>query len=145
MALFGRKKDDDKPSVVVLSYGGREGLLPKFTFQLDPERVDIVGRDEACSIQILDPKISRRQFSIGWNDDLEGYVATDLESANGTFVNGIKIGRPTKLHEGDTIEIGNSKLTYTTKRFKDQVTAIDHFKREGERFRGTMQMDMREE
>ncbi|MHC5113041.1 MAG: FHA domain-containing protein [Planctomycetota bacterium] len=142
MALFSRKKDDDVPSIVVLSYGGREGLLPKFSFPLDPERTDVVGRDEACSIQILDPKISRRQFSVHWDDDLEGFLATDLESANGTFVNKIKIGRPTKLREGDVIEVGNSKLTYTTKKFKDHVTAIDHFKREGERYRGTMQMDM---
>jgi hypothetical protein len=40
------------------------------------------------------------------------YILTDLESANGTFLNGVMLGEPTVLHSGDVIRVGHTELTF---------------------------------
>jgi pSer/pThr/pTyr-binding forkhead associated (FHA) protein len=42
----------------------------------------------------------------------DGVWLEDLESTNGTFVNGIKLTRPLKLTPGDVIRIGETDLRY---------------------------------
>jgi ABC-type multidrug transport system ATPase subunit len=39
-------------------------------------------------------------------------VLTDLESANGTFINGCRLARPTELKQGDRIDIGPFSLRF---------------------------------
>jgi serine protease Do len=62
------------------------------TVQYDPERDDLVGRQHA--------KIQRDP------DDANGFIITDLQSRNGTFVNNNKIGSPTKIMAGDVVQFG---------------------------------------
>jgi pSer/pThr/pTyr-binding forkhead associated (FHA) protein len=42
----------------------------------------------------------------------DGVWVEDLESTNGTFVNGIKLSRPQKLTPGDVIRVGETDLRY---------------------------------
>jgi pSer/pThr/pTyr-binding forkhead associated (FHA) protein len=42
----------------------------------------------------------------------DGVWLEDLESTNGTFVNGIKLSRPQKLAAGDVIRVGETDLRY---------------------------------
>jgi pSer/pThr/pTyr-binding forkhead associated (FHA) protein len=42
----------------------------------------------------------------------DGVWVEDLESTNGTFVNGIKLTRPQKLTPGDVIRVGETDLRY---------------------------------
>lgn len=42
----------------------------------------------------------------------DGVWLEDLESTNGTFVNGIKVTRPQKLTPGDVIRVGETDLRY---------------------------------
>ncbi len=65
-------------------------------------------------------------------------MASDLGSTNGTYLNGNKVSEPTLLREDDIIEVGHSRLVFTTRRFKDQMAAILHMKTYGERERGTL-------
>jgi pSer/pThr/pTyr-binding forkhead associated (FHA) protein len=59
-----------------------------------------------------DDTVSRRGCEI--TTDSEGRVwITDLNSACGTVVNGVKIFKPTQLRNGDAIDVGNVKLTAT--------------------------------
>jgi len=67
----------------------------------------IIGRSEAADIMIPEPLISRRHarilhLRIGANDF---YEVSDLESANGTFVNHAAVPHST-LVDGDTLQIG---------------------------------------
>ncbi len=68
-----------------------------------------VGREEGNSIQLNDERISR--FHVKVQDDQDKLVLTDLESTNGTKVNGqdcqVRI-----LRYGDLIAVGRSVLLF---------------------------------
>src|ERR1700754_3283700 len=68
-----------------------------------------VGRVSQCEIHIDDHAVSRRHCTLAVNGT--GLVVTDLESANGTFLN----ERPIKTaiaHPGDLIRVGATTLEY---------------------------------
>jgi len=69
----------------------------------------LVGRSDDCDIQIGDHSVSRRHARIEKNGD--GFVAVDLQSTNGTFVNHVPAGQ-TRLKDGDYVKIGNSIFRY---------------------------------
>jgi hypothetical protein len=45
-----------------------------------------------------------------------GYTLTDLESTNGTFVNGLRINNPTGLKRGDDVRFGDVRFAFLTPR-----------------------------
>jgi hypothetical protein len=68
-----------------------------------------IGREEGNSIQINDERISR--FHVKIQEDHDKIVLTDLESTNGTKVNGEDI-QLRILRYGDTIAMGRSVILY---------------------------------
>jgi transcriptional regulator with GAF, ATPase, and Fis domain len=70
-----------------------------------------IGRDEANQLCLMDSAVSRRHCAIQQVDDQ--YELVDLDSHNGTFVNGVPVGRKFIDH-GDMIRIGNSELVFLT-------------------------------
>jgi pSer/pThr/pTyr-binding forkhead associated (FHA) protein len=68
-----------------------------------------IGREEGNSIQLNDERVSR--FHIKIQDDLDKIVVTDLESTNGTRVNGEDI-QLRILRYGDVITVGRSVLLF---------------------------------
>jgi hypothetical protein len=140
MGLLSRKPAERPPTLVLLALGGNDDLWAKFTYPLGPGE-DIVGRDEGCSIQIGDPQISRQHLAINYAAQAGGFVARDLGSVNGTMVNGQRLEQPVVLSEGDLIELGNSRLLFTSERLTGQVPAI-RLKRFGERQIGTLPGEM---
>ena len=65
----------------------------------------IVGRDEGCGIRLDEPSVSRRHARFLVQD--EEVTVADLNSTNGTLVNGRKAkAAGTLLQGGDTIRIG---------------------------------------
>ncbi len=67
----------------------------------------IIGRASECDIVIDDMLVSRRHAEI--QQIKSAYFIKDLESRNGTFVNGKKIpeGKYLKLTRKDTIRLGS--------------------------------------
>ena len=102
------------------------------------QRTNVIGRDEALLIQILDEHVSRKHLQIHFDKDKEQYFALDMKSKHGVFVNGGKINNETALADGDQIYIGQTDLLFTEKDFTDRESALSHFKKVGERFRPTM-------
>ena len=74
-----------------------------------------IGREEGNSIQLNDDRVSR--FHIKIQEDHERLVLTDLESTNGTKVNGEDI-QLRILRFGDMINVGRSVLLFGT---QDQI------------------------
>ncbi|MBE2218594.1 MAG: trypsin-like peptidase domain-containing protein [Ignavibacteria bacterium] len=68
-----------------------------------------IGRDSGCNLVIDDSSISRRHLQILKEGDL--FIAVDLGSKNGTYVNGQKIIRK-ELRERDRIVIGGFTIVF---------------------------------
>ena len=100
-------------------------------------RTNVIGRDEALPIQILDDRVSRKHLRIGFDADSGQYYAADMHSKHGVFINGSKIADETPLNDGDHITVGRTSLFFTTKDFADRESALSHFKKAGERQRPT--------
>jgi transcriptional regulator with GAF, ATPase, and Fis domain len=71
-----------------------------------------LGRDTANQIMIGDSALSRKHCAIS-QVSAGVYEISDLESYNGTFVNGIKITR-TPIQHGDRICVGTSEFVFLT-------------------------------
>jgi len=100
-------------------------------------RTNVIGRDEALPIQILDDLVSRKHLQIRFDEDRNQYSAVDMKSKHGVFVNGTKISEQTMLIDGDYITIGRTSLLFTVKDFDTRESALSHFKKVGERMRPT--------
>ena len=74
-----------------------------------------IGREEGNTIQLNDERISR--FHIKIQEDNAKFILTDLESTNGTKVNGDEI-RLRILRYGDLVSVGRSLLLFGT---EDQI------------------------
>lgn len=72
--------------------------------------VVLLGRGSA-QIPLTDQTISRRHAQLETVDG--GWVLTDLQSANGTYLNGVRIQKPTRLKHGDQIRVGSTLMVYT--------------------------------
>lgn len=68
----------------------------------------IVGRANICDVVIDNQMVSRQHFALEF-DGVDIYIQ-DLETRNGTFVNGSRITQKTKLNLGDKIKIGSLGL-----------------------------------
>jgi len=101
-------------------------------------RTNVIGRDEALLIQILDKHVSRKHMQIRFDEKKEDYLALDMKSRHGVFINGSKISNEVVLNDGDEIHIGQTDLLFTEKDFTDRQSALSHFKKVGERVRSTM-------
>ncbi|MCE5192055.1 MAG: DUF3662 domain-containing protein [Actinomycetia bacterium] len=69
----------------------------------------VVGRLADCQIELPDANVSRRHAAFIRMD--EGWAIEDLESTNGTTLNGLPVTRA-RLHDGDVVEIGLTRLVY---------------------------------
>jgi pSer/pThr/pTyr-binding forkhead associated (FHA) protein len=102
------------------------------------QRPMVVGRDEAVPIQLTDELVSRKHAQIRWDSGGSAYHLLDMKSANGTSVNGREIAGDLALRDGDIIELGNSKLMFSETDFPDRASAMDHYKKRGERSKSTL-------
>jgi Nif-specific regulatory protein len=71
----------------------------------------VIGRDTAANLCIADASVSRRHSKIEKKET--GFVITDLESLNGTFVNDLPV-RNRVLEHGDRVRIGNAHFVFLT-------------------------------
>jgi diguanylate cyclase (GGDEF)-like protein len=69
----------------------------------------LIGRGTDCGIQIDDHAVSRRHARI--EPSGRTHQAVDLESTNGTFVNGVPAARQ-ELEDGDYLRVGNRIYRY---------------------------------
>ncbi len=72
----------------------------------------VLGRDPSNQLTLGDPAVSRKHCSIS---QVSGgiFEIADLDSHNGTFVNGMRVGRET-IQNGDRIRIGSSEFVFLT-------------------------------
>jgi DNA-binding winged helix-turn-helix (wHTH) protein len=74
------------------------------------EGSNLVGRDRDCAIRIDAATVSRHHARIVVGS--EETTIEDLESKNGTQVNGRRLGQRVALADGDRIRVGSVTVTY---------------------------------
>jgi two-component system cell cycle response regulator len=109
MSKLNRHKRDLRPALVFLG-----GDLLAVSIPLDREEV-ILGRALEADVRINDTKVSRQhariRTAVNPKSKNTEYILTDLESKNGTVLNGQKITEE-KLQNGDKIKIGEHILRF---------------------------------
>ena len=81
----------------------------EFEIPLKSEEGDIfLGRDPFCKVRLFDLQLSRRHCRLSY--DGQRVLIKDLDSKNGTKVNGRRIRKVTELSHGDHIGVGSSRL-----------------------------------
>jgi pSer/pThr/pTyr-binding forkhead associated (FHA) protein len=83
----------------------REGPLAGRRFPVETQLV--LGR-ENTDVIVEDPEVSRQHALLRRAG--EALEISDLRSANGTFVNGQRIGERGELHDGDIVKIGMTTI-----------------------------------
>jgi signal transduction histidine kinase len=78
-------------------------------FELEEQAIAL-GRDSANPLQIHDTEVSRQHAELQRSEN--AYLLVDLNSSNGTFVNGKRVQRH-RLSTGDQVQMGSTLMLYT--------------------------------
>ncbi|MCB2156032.1 SpoIIE family protein phosphatase [bacterium] len=93
--------------------------MPRLTIQNGPDKDTVhqitgqrltLGRSVNNDIQIVDRRMSRTHAEIYFHDDK--FYVRDMGSKNGTLLNGVQVEESTQLHNGDTVQVGDTGLTF---------------------------------
>lgn len=118
-----------------MAYGRLDVFYPNgdfATYLLDSPSVS-VGRSAGCTIVLDTDTISRYHFSI--THDGKDVKISDMDSANGTFVDGVQLGADESkaLLGGEELQIGHLRMIYYTLN-EDPTTFIDPVQEETQRY-----------
>lgn len=92
------------PSLFVFR-GNNQGMR----FELEAEVLSL-GRESSNDIQLHDTEVSRRHAELRRSD--KTFTVTDLNSSNGTYVNGKRV-QGHQLANGDEVQMGGTVMLYT--------------------------------
>lgn len=85
----------------------QSGSEPGRIYEVAGRKV-VVGRQSGNDVVVPDEQVSRKHAEIEERGGV--LVVTDLNSSNGTFVNGTRISSPQTLRAGDTVQVGTTVL-----------------------------------
>ena len=94
------------PARLVIKNGGFEGM----SYELSASET-LIGRNPTTDITLLDEGISREHAIIQYDPDTDEYSVEDLQSTNGTKVNGKRV-RSAVLQPGDEVQIGHTRFQF---------------------------------
>lgn len=87
-----------------------------------PEGRTTFGRAESCEVTLADDAVSSHHLEIAVRGG--SLLATDLDSSNGTVLNGSPLDRPRRLRNGDVLQVGPFRLEVAMPpQLRDDVTA----------------------
>ncbi len=87
--------------------------------------LNTLGRDASADAQIDDPTVSRKHATITIDDN--GAMLEDLDSKNGTFIDGVRLIGSVPLPDGQTFVLGDASITFRSSiGSASTVTVIRH-------------------
>lgn len=114
MAAQRARPVEHVPAAVVGGAGAAQGWAylsapeaPNISLHKSPF---IIGSSPSCDLRLADPKASPQHARIEHTPD--GYVLIDMNSLNGTYLNGERIASPVSLRPGDQIRMGDIVVTF---------------------------------
>ena len=102
----------------------KAGAAAGQVFELSQDVV-LIGRSRQSDLVVEEPELSRQHARLVRQG--EGYLLEDLDSTNGTFVNGVRLTAPQRLQPGDEIRFGpKTVMVYEPVVFDAEATvAVD--------------------
>lgn len=97
------------PMAVRLQISGRGTMEP-----YEGRAPLILGRDRNADLVLRDPEVSRRHARLESHEGLLYLV--DLDSSNGTFLNGRRVTEAIEVRWGDEIDVGTTRVVVTSMR-----------------------------
>jgi len=91
---------------LVIKNGGFEGM----SYELAASET-LIGRNPTTDITLLDEGISREHAIVLYDEENDSYSVEDLQSTNGTQVNGKRVRSITLAH-GDQLRIGRTLFEF---------------------------------
>ncbi len=70
----------------------------------------LVGRSTTMDVVVPEPEVSRAHALI-WREQEGGWIM-DLDSSNGTYVDGAAVTRPTPIYPGSLVSFGSARFKY---------------------------------
>jgi hypothetical protein len=92
--------------VLVIRNGGFDGMRYELT-----AGETLIGRNPTTDITLLDEGISREHALLLFDDETGSFGIEDLQSTNGTKVNGKRV-RSSLLAHGDEIQVGHTLFEF---------------------------------
>jgi pSer/pThr/pTyr-binding forkhead associated (FHA) protein len=89
--------------VVVAAPSGANG---REDFPLETET--LIGRDLSCQVRLEDSRVSKRHALLRWSE--AGWTVRDMQSTNGTELNGRPLRDEQALQYGDVLTLGETRL-----------------------------------
>lgn len=93
-----------RPRLLVTAGPSKDQTIPL------PEGEATIGRDPANVVSIVDPSVSRKHCLL-WREEDGRFLIRDLDSRNGTLVNGVPV-KEQWLRHGDEIATGDSLFLF---------------------------------
>lgn len=82
-----------------------------------------IGRNREAALPLRDRVLSRRHAVILYLPE-DGFYLIDLNSMNGSYLNGVRLQQRQLLHDGDLIRMGNIEFTFYLSQSCRSVEAI---------------------
>ncbi|MBW2420523.1 MAG: FHA domain-containing protein [Deltaproteobacteria bacterium] len=103
---MAKSAESDERGTLVILNGDFEGM----SFELSAEET-LIGRNPTTDITLLDEGISREHALIVLDEDAGSFMIEDLQSTNGTKVNGKRV-RSATLEPRDEIQVGSTRFRF---------------------------------
>ena len=87
-----------------------DGGFAGMEYELDQPET-LIGRNPTTDVTLLDEGISREHALVLLEEESGGFQIEDLQSTNGTRVNGKRV-RSAPLEHGDEIQIGHTRFRF---------------------------------
>jgi pSer/pThr/pTyr-binding forkhead associated (FHA) protein len=91
---------------LVVTSAGQTGIPVGKVFPLSPSTV--IGRSTEADVSLNDTFLSNEHARLERRDGV--WALEDLNSTNGTYLNGFEVRASTEVHDGDIVRVGRVEL-----------------------------------
>jgi hypothetical protein len=91
---------------------------------MQPQMVWSLGRNREAGIPIKDKMMSRRHAVILYVREENAFYMLDLNSMNGSYVNGQRLSQRQRLQDGDFLRVGNTEFFFFISQQHESLESI---------------------
>jgi pSer/pThr/pTyr-binding forkhead associated (FHA) protein len=89
-----------------------------------PQMVWTLGRNREAGVPIPDRMMSRRHATIIFIEEEHSFYLLDLNSMNGSYVNGIRVEQRQQIQDGDFLRVGNTEFFFFVSQQQETLESL---------------------